>query len=499
MNSIYEVIDIMSNDDKKAFIAYLKNKNRRKNVHNIDFFKLLETDDINLLKEKYKTNKSADAYHALRKRIYDSLIEFMANRTFELTVSAEHEVLRLLVVGRAFLEHKLYKTAFKCLAKAEEKALSLEQFSLLNEIYHTQIQYAHIIGSLPLDNVIEKFKVNRQKLYDEEQLNLGYAILRKELIAIYHTGKIVDLKDLIESTVKSLNISFDEVFTFKSLYQILFIANEYASIHNDFSLITAFADKSLPFIQHKQKLTDKHLYYHIHILNLIANIYFRNRNFAMSSNYLEQMLAQMKAQNKKYYKRFYMRWSLLSALNLHYTNNPIAAKTIIQKALKQKHGDVTDINDLLLCMAAFELQQGNKTALTYFRQFTHTNGWYEKRMGMDWAIKKGLIEIIVYAEFDHQELALSRLKGFKRRYKKYLVDVKEENVITYVELTERFILDTDIIKTEPFKNKLYKLIKLVTVNKDVIILSFIAWLLAKTKKKPVYEVTLDLLNGRIMI
>ncbi|AXG73770.1 hypothetical protein DVK85_05785 [Flavobacterium arcticum] len=494
MNALDEVVSMMSLKDKKSFVTYLGKKNKRKDVHNINFFKLLETDDINTLKNRYKTKKSADVYHALRKRMYDSLIAFMANRTFEYTTSAEHEVLRLLVVARAFLEHNLYKTAFKCLAKAETKALTLEQFSLLNEIYHTQIQFAHIEGSPQLDGVIAKFTANRQKLYYEEQLNLGYALLRKELADIYHKGKIVDLRALIQNTIKSLNISLDEVLTFKSLYQILFIANEYASINSDYSLITSFVNKSLPFIQDKKELAGKHLYYHIYVLYFIANIYFRNREFATSLRYLELMQEQMQVQNKKYYKRFFMRWSLLLGLNQHYTNNPDAAKATIQKALNQQKGDVTDLNDLLLCMVVFYSQQADKTAFKYMRQFAHTDSWYEKRMGMDWAIKKALVEIILQAEFDNQELALSRIKGFKRRYKKYLTDVKEGKVLEYVQLAEKYILNADVIYTKLFNDKLQELMAMATATQDVFVLSFIAWLYAKTQNKPVYEVTLSLLN-----
>lgn len=230
------------------------------------------------------------------------------------------------------------------------------------------------------------------------------------------------------------------------------------------------------------------------MLYFIANINFRNREFSASQHYLELMQEQMQAQNKKYYKLFFMRWSLLLGLNQHYTNHPDVAKTTIQKALAEPKGDITDVNDLLLCMVVFHSQQGDKTAFKYLRQFVHTDSWYEKRMGMDWAIKKVLVEIILQAEFDNQELALSRIKGFKRRYKKYLTEVKEGRVLEYVQLMERYILDVDVIHTKSFKDKLQEFRTLATATQDVFVLSFIAWLFAKTQKKPVYEVTLDLLN-----
>ncbi|WET04356.1 hypothetical protein [Flavobacterium sp. YJ01] len=161
MNALQEITDIMNETDKKGFIQYLSKKNKRKDVSNIDLFESLKTDDINNKKKFLKDKKSTDAYHALRKRLYDNMIDFMANRSFENDSSQENTVLRLLVVSRLFFEHKLIKTAFKCLVKAEEIALDIEHFSLLNEIYLTQIQFAHFNLSEPIEKTINKFKTNK--------------------------------------------------------------------------------------------------------------------------------------------------------------------------------------------------------------------------------------------------------------------------------------------------------------------------------------------------
>ncbi|GGB78149.1 hypothetical protein GCM10007424_17810 [Flavobacterium suaedae] len=497
MNAIDEVVSIMSISDKKAFISYLDRKNKRSDVHNIDFFKILETDDINRLKNKYKDKKSADVYHALRKRIYDSLIAFMANRAFANDTSEEHEVLKLIVVARLFLEHKLYKTAFKCLRKAEVKATALEQFNLLNEIYHTQIQYAHIEGAPELESLTEKFKQNREKLHREEQLNLGYAILRKELSEIQHKGKIVDFRGVIKNTMESLGVSLNDVLTFKSLYQILFIANEYASINNNFGLIAPFIERSLTFISNKKELTGRHLYYHIYILYFIANIHFRNRNFSVSMDYLNQMDIQMQAQNGKYKKRFFLRWSLLRALNEHYSGNADAAITIAKKALsQQKSADPVDSNDLKFCLVVFYLQHSDKTAFKYIRAFAHTDSWYEKRMGMDWTIKKVLVEILLYAEFDNTEQALYRIKSFKRRYKKYLVEVNEERVLAYLQFVEKYIAKPELATSETFQIQLQTLLQESEAEHDVFTTSFVGWLMAKVNKAPVYTTILELLNKK---
>ena len=494
MNAIQEIINLMDFNDRKAFEGHLKVKNKRVDVQNIKLFKLLETDDIIMLKKVYGTNNAA--YHALNKRLYDNLVQFMANRTFVNNTGEAHEVLRLLVISRLFLEHKLTGTAFKCLAKAEAKALDLEHFSLLNEIYHTQIQYAHLNLQLSLDGVIEKFTANKQKLDREEQLNLGYALLRRELADIIHKGKVIDFREFILHTMGSLGVSLNEILTFKSLYQILFIANEYASLNSNFTLVEPFVQKSYNFIQGKEEMAGKQLYYHIYILYFMANIHFRNRRFKESEATLEVMHVQMQQQNKRYYPLFCLRYSLLLSLNKNYKGEPESALDIADKALKDasKKADVTDVNDLRLAIIVFCLQQENRSVSKYMRQYAHSDSWYEKKPGMVYAIRKSLVEILMHIKFENTELALSRLKSFKRRYKKYLAEVNETRVMDYVLLVEKYVLKPEIATTPAFRLKVEAMAQ-PEVQEDIFVLSFVGWLLAKAYRKPVYEVTLGLMKS----
>lgn len=496
MNALQEVIQMMNSDDSKAFVDYLELKNKRKDVSNTKLFELLKTDDITGIKKLY-SGKNKDAYHAVRKRLYDTLVEFMANRSFENDTSQEHEVLRLLVVGRVFLEHGLNKAAFKCLAQAEEKAQNLEQFSLLNEIYHTRIQYAHLDVQAPLEGLIAKYTSNKQKLDKEEQLNLAYAVLRRELNEIYHKGKVVNFQQLVNTTVAAFNISLEEALTFKSLYRILFIANEYASMNSDYVTIEPFVIKSYNLIVHKQEVAGRHLYYHIYILYFMANSYFRNRKFSLSKEYLEKMHEQLHMQRKKYYSRFIMRYFLLLSLNENYSGRPGIAVGIAEKALTQnKKANMADVNDLRLSLIVFLIQHDdNRTAHKQFRELGHTDGWYEKKMGMDWTIKKSLIEILLHVNLQNIDLAVSRIASFRRRYKNYLLQVKEERVLAYIALVEKYINKPETVSSDNFRKEFdASFISFNSGKEDIFVLSFLAWLLAKIEKKPLYEVTLKLIG-----
>lgn len=495
MNAITDIISLMNYEDKRSFNLYLRKKNKRADTKNIQLFKLLETDDINNINNLYKGQKNDDAYHALRKRLYDSLVEFMANRTFEKNTSEANEVLRLLVVSRFFLEHHLSKTAFKCLAKAEAKALPLEQFSLLNEIYLTRLQYAHINPAEALDVLIEKFRRNQQQMQQEAQLNIAYALLRRELGEIHLRGKVVDFGAFILDTMGSLGVSLDEVLTYKSLYQILFIANEYATMNHNFSLVEPFVKKSYEFIESRKDRAEGQLYYHVYILYFLANINFRNHRFDESNRYLKLMGEQMQKQNGRYQPRFYIRYQLLTSLNLHFTGQGEAALALAEKALKAipKKAEPQDVNDLRICITMFLVQHHNKASIKYMNQFNHTDAWYEKKLGMLWTIRKNLLEILMHAQFENEELALARLKSFKRRYKKYLAEVREQRVMDYALMVERYILKPEIVQHPDFKKGIISIMN-PEIKEDIFVISFLGWLLAKTGKKTAYEAALELLR-----
>ncbi|MFL9839321.1 hypothetical protein ABS768_17740, partial [Flavobacterium sp. ST-75] len=171
------------------------------------------------------------------------------------------------------------------------------------------------------------------------------------------------------------------------------------------------------------------------------------------------------------------------------------AIAVTEKALAAPapHRNSVDVNDLQLCLAMMYTQQSDKKALKVMNSFNHTDSWYEKRMGMVWAIRKALLAIIILAEFEYTELALSQLKSFKKRYKKYLLEVKENRVMQYALLVEKYLLNTDIIKTPGFKAEVLGLLK-PDEKEDLFVLGFTAWLLSKTNQKPVYHTTLELLH-----
>jgi hypothetical protein len=69
-------------------------------------------------------------------------------------------------------------------------------------------------------------------------------------------------------------------------------------------------------------------------------------------------------------------------------------------------------------------------------------------------------------------------------------------VVQYLALVERYVLKPEIAMTPKFKNTVELFIEEARSGpKDIFVMSFVAWLLARVNRKPVYDTTLKLLDN----
>ena len=498
MNDLKQIVSTFSSDEQQQFINYLERKNKRNDTKNIQLFKLLskqELDSKAICLKLYKTNKS-NAYHALRKRLYQSIIDFTANTNLSEESSENMQIIKLILASRAFLFQRQYKVAYKLLDKAEVLAKEQFLFPYLNEIYHTKIQYAHTNLDIDLNTLIKTFKSNQEKHFLEEELNLVYAKIRNVMTNITYKSEVVDFEIMLSNTLKEHSITISDSMSFKSLYQLITIVSISALATNDYFRTENFLIKTYNKLSSHKNL-DKQPFYHIQVLYLIANTLFRNKKFKESLSYLELMLEQMLLNRKKYYNTFKLKYNLLLALNYNYTNLQEKALKVLEKFITKKHPDIESLLDiyLSLIMIYFQKSDYNK-AHHIFSKFYHTDKWYSEKAGTEWTIKKNLIEILLHLELNQIDLFESRLLSFKRNYFKYLKDIKQERVIIYLGLVETYYKKPETVTSKSFYNKVEDSFEWIGVKReDIFVMSFYAWLKSKMERKPLFETTLQLVES----
>ncbi len=497
MTNLNDIISTFSHEDQHRFTTYLDKKNKRSDTKNIQLFNYLLNDELNsneICLKLYGSLKK-DAYHALRKRLYQSIIDFIANNSIQEENSIDMQIIKYILASRSFLQHKQYQVAYKVLDKAEALASEHYLFPLLNEIYHTKIQYAHTNPSVSVDELTRKFEANQKNHQLEDQLNIVYAKTKQTLNDITYKGDIVDFQTVLNQTLQEHNISINDSMSFKSLYQLTTIVSISAFVTKDYLKIEPFLINTYNIINtHKNK--EKQLFYHIQIIYLIANTLFRNKKFNESFQYLKLMYKHMLLKQKKYYNTYKLKYHLLVALNHNYSNKQKTAIDILEPLAINKHQDTESLLDIHLSLIMFYFQKGNlKKAHTLFSKFYHTDQWYTEKAGKEWVIKKNLIEILLHIELNNIDLVESRLLSFKRSYYGYLKSIDQQRVITYLSFVESYYKTPEIVTSNKFKNTMAESFNWIDIHKeDIFVISFYSWLKGKTNNLDLYTTTLNLIE-----
>lgn len=497
MTNLNAISSSFSPDDQQQFIKYLEKKNKRNDTKNIQLFKLLANEELSskeLCKAIYKNDNKA-AYHALRKRLYQSLIDFIANTNLEEENSIDMQLIKYILASRTFLINNQFKIAYDILDKAEILAQEHSLFPILNEIYHTKIQHAYLNPSVDIDNLISKFKTNQKNHYLEDELNMVYAKIRQTLSNITYKGEVIDFQNILNNSLAEHNISFNDSMSFKSLYQLMKIVSISAFVTNDYLKTEPFLLSTYSKIK-SHKLKDKQLFYHIQIVYIIANTLFRNKKFDNSLSYLEHMKILMESQRNKHFKTFESKYQLLSALNLNYSGRQKEAIACLENYEQQKDQDIESALDIQLSLVLFYMQSSRfKDASNIFSKFYHTDHYYTEKAGREWVLKKSLMEIILYIELGHIDLVESRLLSFNRNYNSYLKQINQDRVITYLKLITYYYKHPETVTTESFKKKVETSFNWIEAEQeDIFVMSFFAWLKSKMEKKPLFETTLQMVK-----
>ncbi|MGF1559001.1 MAG: hypothetical protein ACFCUL_07930 [Flavobacteriaceae bacterium] len=485
MNTIITIIASFSKEERQDFLAEINRKTRRGDAKNAALFKLIVAGKTKNLDVQLYGKPSKNAYHALCKRLQDCLIDYVARRSFEGETSEDLEILKLLLASRIFFEQRHYSIAFKTLEKAENRALQTDLYAILNEIYHTKIQYAHLNPKWMLAKVITASERNMKLFQQELQLNQAYATIKWEL----KENGAKNINATVINAFSKFSISIDETLTYKSLFQLMEITATSAKLQRDFHSPLPFMLQVYAVINKKDQLADKHRFYHIKILNLMAVSHFRTKRFQESMRFVEIMEVEMKADNRRYFKRFFEKWVLIKALNHNYTGS----SEITLGLLASFPNESFDI-DLVRAMCLFH-QSRFREVYDVLKKFDHSDDWYEKKTDWIWVLKKNVIEILVLIELDNLDVVLLRIKRFKRRFTEQLKEIGEQRVLTFIHIVERYYENPKIVYTPAFKEEVENSFEwLGKDQEDVFVMSFYAWLKAKMENRNLYEVTLELMR-----
>jgi hypothetical protein len=486
-----ELISIQKPEESASFITYLNARNKRQDTRNVELFKAL----IQGKEQRVKTEIGSNAYHALKKRLTDQLIEFQGAKLLSNELSSENQVIKLIVLARKLFSEQKIDAGFTLLKRAEKNALALDHFSLLNEIYHTMIEHSSKTQKFAQDELFAKLERNNRRFLAQERLNVLYASIQQQFNSESFKIMPTSFHEMYEEKRKLFGVDRDMTMDFKSLNQLCVFADLYGSQTKNYHKLDLFFEPLIGELETKAQHSEKMLDYHIELLYVMSNIYFRKRNAAKCLFYLDKMQVEMQRYNQKSFHRWQARYANMLALYHNFTGEQHYASALLEETLTAANLTEEERALLGLSLSMIHFQQERHTeAKRIINAFNKTDAWYLKHMGNEWLFNLKAIEVLLHFDLGNDLLAESRIQSFQRKYGVHFKQEKDKPIWPFIGLIKSVLFDHETLQSKAFAEKVETAIPWKGEEEDLFNACFYAWLKAKMLKRPIYEVTLEVLG-----
>lgn len=493
MEGLYQLISILSKDERRGFISYLETRNKRHDSKNIELFKLVlagKTDDL-------RKQIGSNAFNVLKKRVKDRLLDYLALTSLNLHSASELDYYKSIALSQRLLNAAVYKLGFKVLLEAEIKAISENAFGALQMIYHTLIEFSYLENAPDQKELYYKMKTNQKRALEQENLNLIYARAKKAFLDHEHLGNKVNVAKMLKGVIDDFPMIEKGQLGYQAMNKLAQIVDLYGAFSRNYHSIDLFFEDRIEELDRSGQDIIQDLPYKIDLLYTIANIYFRKKEFEQSEEFLKRMLIEMD-KRKDLYERNLIRYSTLIAMNLHFTNRTSEALEKLSIALNSEQYKKEDryLIDLVRIMIYFHLGD-MKTSRSLLSKYQQSDSHYRKVIGLDGVMHMKLMEILLHIDLGNLDYVDSLLRNFRSKYRNELVAQKNEAALPFIKLVLKYLKDPMTVKAISFYDKVESTIPWKQFEEeDIFFICFYAWLKAKMDNTDLYQVTLELLKKK---
>jgi hypothetical protein len=501
-------------DDRRDFAHFIQ-RQRRKTTGRQDsrLFELLvqvkELKTEQLIARLYPAEPNPVAYYALRKRLLRHLMDYLLLRQRQHDVTAAASVRGQVTLAQYLFDVGIPRLAWTTLRKAEKLAHTSEQYEPLNAVYNLQIQHADSPHAPPLADILRRRHANKKAADEEERANIADSLLRLRLREARVQGRAVASVDTLMQDILT-EYDLKEAFARSPslLCRLLSIARSAMLLRRDFISFAPFIERCYQLMERRHGFAPAQRGYQLRLLYMLAHTLYRARRFAASVTYLEQGRALLAAAPGRQFAEFEARFTFLLGANYAFLRRNKESIVLLEKTLKatpalSQRDDLTARFQLTFhYFAEGNFAKANQALLSLGR----TDHWLEQHLGLEWLINRNLGELLVQFELGHADLALTRLRalerGLRERFPAQPATAEApatpeggpyQPVLRYLGFVQEIINDAAATTAPEFAARVAQIPNFLTSRQeDLQVLSFYAWLRARVKARPYYEVLLEL-------
>ena len=504
MDHLKTILTTLSPEEQKELGRFIGRQKQKKGRKDLELYRLLlQKQDLaaaDLVKKLYPDAPNVPAYHALRKRLFSHLADFILLKRQENDPTAAASVRGLLSLAGYLFEKRADQIGWNVLRKAEKLAEANEQYDLLNAVYNLQIEHAQSPHGDALPDIIGKYTRNKARADEEERAGIACGWVNHYLQAAKAQGGDLPFEAITGQVLAQLNLAQVAADRPKMMYQLLSIARGAVLVRKDFFSFEPYLVGQYEALAARNAFGPRHGSYKTGLLYMIAQTQYRNRKFAASLGRLEQLRQALAESPKADQQQLVPRYTLLWAMNHVYLGKNDQAVAVLEKVLAGGEAEDWPVGHLLnarINLAFCYFQRGDfARANQLLLAAGHSDRWSTKKMGREWTLKKNLSEIIIQYELGNVDLVLNKVRSIERNFDGLLRSPVYANVRTYLQFIRQLVDRPGAAADKSFSAEVDRTFRFLPVEQeDLQAMSFYAWLKSKMLKRGYYAVLLELVAG----
>jgi hypothetical protein len=445
---------------------------------------------------KLQSKPNANAYHSLRKRLTQKVMDYLvfvqlANSE---NVASESAIYSYLALAEFFIGNQQNELALRFLQKALVVAEKRELFDGIDHTYTLLIKHA-VAFSLDPRELISAWEANQQRKNSHQRLIFSNSMVQHAVAQAKRKGEVIDPETLTASLLQSAKLPEDAQRSPKFMLQLVNSLRAGVKHSKDYFAFEHFVVKVYAQLDNANAFQKEYTSELFGFLYILAHVHYRNRKFDVAEKYLSQLNHMYQSHKSRLY---YTKYAQLRAATASFGGRNEEAIVLLEHALKSlSSGETEDRLNMQLNLCVYFFQAGQfKKALRTLALIQHSGAWLEKKMGVEWRFKKELIELIVHCELGNSDLALARLQAMSKHFSSFLEHPTYQRARLFLSFVKIVLLRPEYVASPEFANEVENAnMGLPDHQEDIQAITFFCWLKAKMIGRVYYEVLLESMSA----
>ena len=442
MEILLQVIGLLTKEEARYFKIYLTRiatPNERKDEKLFDMMRKsgAQFDDDAAAKKLYgKSDKNA--YYRLKNRLQEDVCDALALLHTDKTDA--NYLYRQLMLFNIFQSRNNLKLSMYFLKRAEKKALTAENFELLDIVYANYIRLSNDFAEINPEEYIEKRKQNADKLNRLRAMDQTLAaVLYRLKTAQTFERKPSALMDMLETSIKQFSgdHSLRRSKTFQTrLYRA--VSQQLLQTHN-YQQLEKFMRKTIDAFQNENWFDKNNHDTKLQMLVYLINALFRNEKYSESLEYAEQLGEEIKAFNKLHFDKYVFYF--FNSLYINYArtdiDKAIRALDDLDKVMKQLKNSYYEQFILLnKSTLLFERQKYNDAIRQLVRLYLNDS---YRNASETFKLKVAVAELIMQYESGDLSVFKNRLGQVRKQFTSVLKKQENSRDKTFLNILEKMM------------------------------------------------------------